>query len=652
VPRIVEQVSFLPGGGQQWERQIQLCLPTLPDIPAHKRRHQSRSAFIVSLGTFRRRRFADFTVTNDDGTQCRLLTRRQHGFCLATCFMLQLLNSQEWEGNLDSTALRNLHSYLVSMITTMPPSKSHSPQDAQVLLDNLLYVSKINNEDHTRAAREILRTHCESIAAQTQYLCWVTSMPGRTVNLRVTYTQADSPSPRYEPESEADAVTDFTPRVWWRNVRTREYAKYNLFPFRYSFDAPSYSDCQSYYFSISPPPDTRITLLDWGNGRRFQTAVEDAGWDSKKHFSQEQPMPPDGMADEVDCARFGYHFHNRRVAKRRRVDSMDRRQSGSRRWPIPGDQRQSADRRWPRPDRRQRDVGRATRIHVFLRPEPIDNAKLAAIGFLGLVLAFMAERGVLFGGGSISQWLLVAPAALVVLISQQRRHYYARFTKRYRLSIWVYTAIAIFFAGSVAFDAPSIPFLSNGETLVVARSISAIFAFASGWLIVASMWSGKHFEKTTRKRYRRIVTRVNKIGDPAYYKWLKYRWSEIGNKLEGPIDVPEEQMRKHPSDKVYTSTARHSIDRVLALTAVLTMLIASIMILHWFNWHWGVAEECAIDKTHARQVTTEGGRQPHIPSKCLVDHMQSKSAKTGHGAKPSPQRPNHTAAVPSLREQL
>ncbi len=640
--RVVERVSFLPIGGQQWERQIQLCLPSLPDIPPHKHRRDNTSQFIVSLGTFRRRRFADFMVTTDDGSQCRLLTRRQHGYCLATCFLRQFILPEEWK-NLDQSTLGDFHSYLASMITAVPSNENYTALGARKLLDELFRASGIMNCNRQKAAHKMLSIHCELLARQTQYLCWVAAQPGSAIHLRATYTQADSPSPRYEPEPESDGVTNVRLRLWWRNWRTREYARYNVFPLRYSFDTPSYDDCQSYYFTITPPLDTRITLLNWGSGNRFRTAVENTGWDKKKYDSQEEPKPPDGIAEELDCASFGYHFHNRRRTQRRR---KNRRNPKSNRWWSP-DRRRSSDRRWPRPDRRRHGTPKATRLHVFLRPDPADNGKLIATGFLGLALAVLAERGALLGGGGTSQWLLLAPAVLVLFVSQQQRHHYARFTKRYRFSVWIYIILAMLFAGSVNFDAPAIPLLSNRVSAAVPPFISAIFAIASGILIIASIWSGGYFENTTRKRYKRVLKRVRMFGTPSLRQTLKYRRRPVYRiKLKEPIQVSPNPRNKHPSDKVYTSVARHGIDRAFGFTSLVVLLAMLAMIFHWFNWHWGVGEECAITKQHEQRSAEEEGKSLG-KGKCKRGRWRRDSTQTASSTSRSRITPSHQVIAPA-----
>jgi hypothetical protein len=615
ISRIVENVSFIPTGGQRWEREIQVNIPTLPDIPPHQVFRSQPSDFIVSLGTFRRRRFADLKVTTDNGLSCRLLTRRQHGYCLATCLLLQLLNTSEWS-DLDSTALHDLHSHLAAMITTVPRNDAYTSERAQGLLVSLFDKSGITDPSRLSAASEILASRCESIAEQTQYLCWVTAKPGESVQIFATYTQADSPRPYFEPEPQEDAVTDSVLRLKWRNRRTRLYARYNLFPLRYAFNAPSYGSCQSYYFTITPPPETRISLLDWGNGSRFRTAVADSLWRSH-NVKCENLRPPDGTAEELDCSRFSYHFHNRRLVKDRRSQVRS------------GQAKQDNDKRSPGGDRRSRLLLDPARINVFVRPEPIDNGKLAAIGLLGVALAVLAERGALVGSG-INQWLLLAPAALVLYVGQQRQHYYARFTKRYRLSIWAYVALSMMFAGSIAFDSPSIPLIPAGISGYEPRAISALFGCASVALAFASMWSGKYFEVTTGNRYRRIIQRVCRYDDPSLLK----AWRKRQNR---PVRDFPDPMGEHPSDKIYAATARHGIDRLLFSTAGILALALCAMTLHWpWNWQWGASEGCKLKAQTLTQKAQERGesRTGHCVNDRLVvaTIAPTAHAEVAHGA--------------------
>jgi hypothetical protein len=647
--RIVEQMSFLPQGGQKWERQVQLRLPA-----AHRSDSSSDDPdglFIVSLGMFRRRRFADFTVTNDDSSRCHLLTRRQHGHCLAMCILRQFLSKTEWEHDADNaaTALKDLHNYLASMITTMTQDATRTPEGAQKLLKNLFVALGIDDPKRKKRATELLKAGCESMAAQTQYLCWVTARPGATLHLVATYTQADSP--RVKPEQ--DSVTaSSTPsraqrlRLWWRNGRTKRYVKYNVFPMRYTFDAPAFMHCGSYYFTITPPIETKITLLDWGTGRRFRSSSEkDADWGDQRSIRTHS----EEATDEVDCSSFAYHFHNRRAVSLERgavPKSTDRRVTERR-----GSDRRSSDRGFPdrrslerrSSIRRKHDAASGTRIHAFLRMDPIDNAKLIAAGGLSLCLAVLAQSGALLSGGpgGSGQWLLLAPAALVLFVGQQRRHHYAHFTRPFRLAVWLYVGLAMLFAGSVVFNVTVTP-LSLEDSVAISRIVSGLFAIASSLMVFAFFWSGRHFDRVAQKRCKRVVERVHWFGTPAKFEtWRKYpfevwirrqRW----DKWQQPLteqEIRPNLRNSHPSDKIYSAIARHSIDRALVGGLIVAVLTAVAMV----HWGWGAYQACAILKQQAGQVATERGKLLGV-GKCKGDRWQ-----TGPGAAASPTRftPHH-----------
>lgn len=599
--RVVEEVGFLPTSGQCWERQVQLCLPSLPKIAAHSKIMEAEELFIVSLGTFRRRRFADFSVTTDDGSHCHLLTRRQHGYALAACLLRQFLDEQEWERASGARSLAELHGFISRLITTMPAPKHDFAADAGKLLSRLFGDIGINDEDRRKKAIAVLGSSCKSIAQQTQYLCWVTGKPGSRIFLRATYTQTDTPRPH--PESRTASGTRWSFRLKWRNWRTRQYARYNIFPQRYTFDTPGFDDCKSYYFKISPPSDSRMALLDWGSGRRFRTIREDRHMGERRRGRAQAG----DMEAELDCAEFAYHFHNRRSAP-----------------PLP------AGESYPN-EKRNRSRAAGGRLHAFVRIDPTDNSKLIAAGLMGLALAILAQRGSLFSTTSgASQWLLLAPGALVLFVTQQRRHHYARVTTPYRVTVWLYIVLAMLFAGSVAFDAPAFPLLSDHKELIP-RVISALFAIGSGLLVIASAWSAFYFERSTRKRFRRVMARVHVFSNPAFlkvlrkYRWKKRYWRMPREPLSPPLVAPGER-DKHPSDKVYAAVARHEIDRALLGAGALTTALVVAMLL---AWNWGVHEGCAIVRTHAQRAALAEGRK--VPSGKCVDGQwkPQEAASTG-----------------------
>lgn len=632
--RVVEQVSFLRTGGQSWERQVQLILPTVPEIPPHDNVLNSEQDFVVSLGTFRRRRFADFLVTASDGTPCHLLTRRQHGFCLATCLLSRHFSDKEWDGGLDSDALKALHAHLASLITDMSSSKAHTPEVAQQLLLKLFESSGIVDKDRVERASRLFLTDCEAMTEQTQYLCWVRAKPGTPIYLSATYTQSDSPI--LTPEM--DGVTKSKLRLRWRNWRVKLYAKCKLGHLRYTFATPGYNDCRSYYFTISPPARSYIAVLDWGDGRRFGGPIDT---DDEIQSNAEPNLPVD-VSTELDCARLVYHFYNRRFGPDRH--GLGRRGSGGRRQEgpaqAPPDRRKRCDRR--QADDRRKEIATGRRLHTFICAEPSDNGKLVAIGFLGLCLAVLAGRGELFssGGNNPSQWLLLAPAALVVFVAQQGRHHYAWLTTSYRLTIWIYIVLATVFAGSIAFGAPAIPLLTQGDNHFALRAISGVFAIASGILIVASGWSGRYFEWTLRKRCLRSVERVRLFATPSIvdeFRCFRYKpkyWRKPTQQLSAPEVRPEDR-RNHPSDKIYAALARHSIDRLLGISLVGSVIVGALMA---FNWGWGSGEECAASKQHSSQVAAEEGK-PLGPGYCKANewhHTPARTASASHSTSSAP----------------
>jgi hypothetical protein len=291
------------------------------------------------------------------------------------------------------------------------------------------------------------------------------------------------------------------------------------------------------------------------------------------------------MAAELDCADFAYHFHNRRTS------------------PSEGGHKGR--------NQRRRGPSAGARIHAFVRIEPTDNSKLMAAGLLGLALAILAQRGSLYSTTSgASQWLLLTPGALVLFVTQQRRHHYAHMTTPYRVAVWLYILLAMLFAGSVAFDAPTLPLLGGVHDELVPRAISAAFALGSGLLFIASAWSAFVFEWATRKIFRRANERVRVFGTPAFLKVLrKYRWrKEYWRMPRDPLaGISSNAKEEHPSHKIYAAVARHEIDRALLGTGLVAAWLLAAMI---FTWNWGIHEECAIGRSQARQTALAEDRTP------------------------------------------
>lgn len=635
--RVTEHLDFLPGSGQQWKREVQVQIPALDE----ESDNGPYKDFVVSLGRFQRRRFPDFKVAAADDSRCRLASREQHGQCVASC-ILQPFLFNEWdkvaESEYATDVLNKLRTYLSRMVTTIAINGQYAPTGARILFDALL-VAIDTDLEHMVDVSRAFHASCEAALDETQYLCWVSAKPGEVIHLCATYTQADSP----QFKDESDGITDSKRRMWLRNFRTKQYARYNLFPMRYTLSTPAYRDCRSYYFTMTPPPETKAVLLDWGKGRRVHVASRNTDWSRVRTWKRQTPISLFDEVAEVDCARFSYHFHNRRV--NREASSREKRK------------------RAKRLERRTQNVASGVKLHAFIRAEPIDNGKFAAIGLLGLALAVLAERGALLadtnGSSVVSQWLLLTPAVMLVYVGQQQRHHYARFTRPFRLAVWVYLALAMLFAASIAFSITSVPPVYGSADEVLPRTISAAFAIASGGVIALAAWSGKHFENANRHRHGRVLERVRLFATPSTLEiWRKYRlrpsyWRKIKSplsfaeidraKLKGSDTLHGSDPRSsHPSNKVYAAIARHSIDRIFAVVGMTVILVSFSMVSHIPGWHWGLGEECVIEKEHNRQLAEEKGK-PLGQGRCSGGHW--RKAKKELARRPTP---HDVIQLPSL----
>jgi hypothetical protein len=584
--RVVEHVQFIPSGGQEWERQVQLRLPS-----GEEDEDADSAAFIVSLGRFQRRRFPDFTVTHHDGSRCTLVSRRQHGHCLAVGLLRPFLYEHEWaslpENPLATSYLERCRSYVGGLVTTMRPTTEYTPGGARVLFHALLVALGVDLP-RIVAAGEVFENKCAAALVGTQYLCWIEATPGATVQLTARYTQSDAPSTNDEtdihrppPRSEITGALRgnlLKARLWWRNRRTSFYAKTNVFPVRYNFPTPAHDHCGSYYFTLTPPAATQVTFLDWERGHLF---CGDGTTGRRISPDREGSEGTDGA--ELDCADYAYHFYNRRVPGRVRLVTENRRVS-------------------------RRAAG--VTIRAFLRAEPADNERLVAVGALSAALAAIAGTGGLFASSdsSAGQWVLLAPAALSLFVSQQRQHHYAYFTRPFRRLLWVYIALAMLFAGTAVFGFADPPFSATIERLAP-RYLSGTFLIASLVLMIAFAWNGQHYERVVEKRYRRVMRRVDSFGTASMkrviqrYRWRRRYWSQPTTPLPDSVVSPDVRS-DHPSHKVFGGVARHAIDRVLIQTAI----VVAVTTAGLFYVGWGRAESCSVTRLQAERNATEAGR--------------------------------------------
>jgi hypothetical protein len=442
--RVVEHLSFLTAGGERWQREIQLRVPTL-QTPNHPKDGRC----IVSLGMFRRSRFPDFTVKDASGERLNLVTRRQHQHCITMSTLRQYLEEDDWvrAARDAKVELRTLYGQMASIITDINGPNTPKPEDIGNSARTLM--AKLGKSD-TEAERvsSMLEMAGELLARYTHYLCWVPASWGDTLSLSITYTMSDT----VRVAGARRKALDTDEMHWWTRIRTRFYTSLSLFPVLYELRAPAHDHAGSYYFTIEPPEDAHVSILDWGHDRSM-----------------------DGKSAETDCAFTTCHIHNGEQLVKDESAAQE----------IETDDE---------PVQRQSIAG--AKISAFLRADPIDHAALGAVALLNIGLAYLAQRGEFTGSGNDSQqqWLLLAPTLVVALIAQHRRRYYSSVTRSVRIGLWIYLAINALFGASVAFD------ISGGDTYDdLASGAMAVFSLALVALLIAS--SGL-FERITNRPFR------------------------------------------------------------------------------------------------------------------------------------------------------
>jgi hypothetical protein len=645
VSRIVDHVSFPTPGEQLCQREIHLTIPDLPGFSEQQR----AGPFIVSLGEYRRRRLADIVVMDGRGTRLNLLSRRQHGYVIALALVRPHFTADEWQRLGQEKAfhisLNDLRIYLARVITAIVPNENYTADGAGELLGALL---EAVGAEQARRTVEIasFRLRCDEALVTTRYLCWVDGTPGGIVQLRATYTQPESPQQTHEPDNlRSDRKADGRvlalvrrTRAVWRDSRNRMYTRARMMPVRYVFPTPGFVTMRSYYFLLTPPPETEIVLLDWDADHRY------APGQSGSRLT---------ATTEVETAGWAYHFHNHRVAPRRRrrerrrfehgtpidrrVGLSDRRQDDRRRSLVaskegmdrrvhgrrvmPPDRRQSQRRRERRHgDRRRLDARAGALVHAFVRGEQAENGKLIAIGLLSLGLAVLAAQGVLqtVASETANQILLLAPAALVLTVDHQARHHFAAITPVFRGILWAYIVLALIFATSIVVSMHAVPFVPTETTVLLPRIASGTFALASGLLALAFWWAGPHFAIANTRRYKRLIKRLRIFHTRSRVKaFIRYQrkpsyWRRRATLSDDELVGEPDHLNSH---EAYAKLARHSADRVLIVIIAASAVAIYLMI----SQHWGQGEACAIRRVHAEQIAT-AERRPIVPGTCLGGH--------------------------------
>jgi hypothetical protein len=465
--RFVEQVAFLPGGGQQWTRTLQTRIPeTAP---------RGRSWHIVSLGQYNRRRFPDFVASDASGTRLNLLTRQQHGIALTRVTTLRHIYSlpEKYHARLkEDHVLKIYHEFRGALCDFYITSGDSTDPKAQV-------------REITRRYRHILicigieptdgRGYIESFvddlaqaASATRYLCWVGAEPNDVVSIRVLYTVRDANRELIRKELWGSVTklrrginpkkSDERKEIWadW-------YRQFGLAPLNYFFDAPSRRTA-SYYFSIDPPKASDVTYLDW----EISNSLED---------------------QEIDSAFYSAHIHN-------------------------GDEKTAIV------------PAEGGTIRAFIRCAPHHHKQIIGVSLFNLVLVFLLAKGLLLGQltNSAQSVLLAAPPILIAYLVRQQRHYYAHTLRLQRLIFWLYLAVSLAFLLTVAFSHKA---LGNQNPNVLDTFIGLLLAGSSLGVLVWYLPLGYSYqnivaEMAKRKRLNLLAEASQRLHVEVLSLWQCY----------------------------------------------------------------------------------------------------------------------------------
>lgn len=454
--RCVEHLSFIPTGGHQWTRDLQISIPdtSTPQEPAWR---------IVSLGAYARRRFPDFTVVDASGRRLSLLTREQHGFALTQSAVNKLVASLPVLGHLAVGSYTHTDAYqafweaLYSFFTTSgalsDTERVETTDNLATLCDDVLTAIGLPLEGKGDYVQAFTNELVELLDI-TRYLCWVHAPAGAVVDLRVTYTTVD---PRRK-LGRGTLASRFS--VLWTGLsEPREprwkvwadwYRQFGLAPLNYEFSVPGSLHAGSYYFTLEPPLGTAVAYLDWEVGNSLETR-------------------------EVDCAMLSAHIHNQQP-----------------------DQTASSS--------------RGGTIRAYVHCSPRDHKLIVGTALLNCLFVFLVASGRIHGktGSPAQSVLLAAPSIYVAYLARQQRHYFADAMRRQRGILWWYLGFSIAFLITLAFGNHDGSLGSRGFS--VPASIIVWIWGASSALVAAWYFPlGGSYERVTESLARRKIGRVRAV---------------------------------------------------------------------------------------------------------------------------------------------
>lgn len=528
--RLVEQLSFVPTGGQRWTRSLQIEIPRIGE--------PEKAWRIVALGQFSRKRLADIEARDAKGAQLNLLTRNQHGDSLAEVVaskyaaeftedqLTKLGESKTSE--LAATLRARIYDYFTTL--SIPQEEWTSGTSEPLALIEKAYKALLEKVEVTgtdydeRVGR--LRKEFADAAKTTPYLCWVTAYPGEVINLQVSYSTIDLKY-RTKLGSLLDLVKAIgrgaipIPSSNSRTARSSWHRQYGLAPIDYDFSIPrGRRSPGSYYFTLEPPDNTDCLYLDW---------------EIDNSFNENR---------EVAAAFPAAHLH---------ADH-------------------SAEKDPPSPGRHDIVSGK---IRAYLRCAPHHHKQILGAALLNIVIMLLLAKGKISGGFDkpLQGLVIIAPSALLAFLAQQQRHYYAHVMRRQRAILWTYLAISVAFLVLAAFGG----FNSQvqDEVLKTAAAISAwALAISSAGVFGWHLLLGSSYERAVkyfadRKRemtnsasegkawHRRQINRVRGL-------WWKGHWRFKGKAGKDPWECYADAVRMY-GNVIYVLTVSLIVGAALSL---------------------------------------------------------------------------------------
>lgn len=494
--RCVEQLSFVPTGGQRWVRTLQIQVPdnSGPSTP---------SLWTIPLGQFERKRLVDLFVTDATGTRLNLLTRTQHGEALMEAITAKYSSAltNEQREKLKAGEARKQHKELRELLfqyfTTLNTPASNNDDDklAKPLAakyDSVLEAIQLDQKSRQDLV-EIFYKEFERNEGTTQYLCWVQAAQGEVINLRVTYT-ANDPKHKLRIETLGKALQAilfgiFRPRRG-RKVRDNWYRQYGITPIGYRSGFPRGEGASSYYLTLEPPAETICTLLDWESGSSFDEN------------------------QEVNSAFPALHIHNEGTQDKtngpiapKEIGKLKVRETGG-------------------------------ELRAYLRCAPYRHKQILAAAALNFAVVWLLFKRQLPVGldGTLQELILAAPSVIVAFLAQRQSHYHAHVTRRQRAILWTYLAISVTFVVSIAFDGQTKDHQLSDWTDFFAWAVAISSAGIFGWhlllggsyeRVVQYLTDRKWEVEHPAKELKRMRKKANSVRS-KYWKWkeieAKTKW--------------------------------------------------------------------------------------------------------------------------------